>query len=92
MITLILQINTNTHTNTHTHTHTHTYTHTNTQSHTYRHDLGIISLAMNILRGWDTYDFKDDMFRSVSSSNSFLYSIREPKDNQINAGHQISRN
>ena len=45
----------------------------------YHQDLCIISLAMNILGGWDTSNFKGDIFRHVSSSNIFLYNIRQPK-------------
>ena len=45
----------------------------------YCQDLCIISLALNILEGWDTSDFKGDVFWHVSSSNLFLYNIRQPK-------------
>ena len=45
----------------------------------YCQDLCIISLAMNILGGWDTSNFKGDIFRHVWSSNLFLYNIRQPK-------------
>ena len=43
------------------------------------------------LKGWDTSHFKGDIFRKVPSSNPFLYTIREPKYNQINLGHDILR-
>ena len=45
----------------------------------YCKDLCIISLALNIIEGWDTSDFKGDVFWHVSSSNLFLYNIRQPK-------------
>ena len=53
-------------------------------------DVCILSLAMNILGGWGTSNFKSDIFKHVSSSNLFPYNISEPKWKQINKGHQVS--
>ena len=53
--------------------------------------ISIITLAMNILGGWDQFNLKGDTLRRASSSSSFLYNIKELKYKQNKMGHQISK-
>ena len=51
----------------------------------------LISLAANLLDGWDISHLKGGICSSVWSTETFLHDIREPRYKQSNMGCQISR-
>ena len=51
----------------------------------------LISLATNMLEGWDIIHLKGEIHSSVWSAKIFLYDIREPRYKQIKMGYQISK-
>ena len=52
-------------------------------SKTMRRSFCLISLATNMLEGWDIFNLNGGIHRSVLSTKSFLYDISEPGYKQI---------
>ena len=48
-----------------------------------RRSFCLISLAINIIEGWDIINLKCGIHSSVWSTKTFLYNIREPRYKQI---------
>ena len=55
------------------------------------HFVCLLSLATNMLEGWDIFDWKDGIPSFVWSTKTFLYDIREPRYKQIKMGYQNSK-
>ena len=51
----------------------------------------LISLDRNILEGLSMFHLKDGIHRSIWSTKTFLYNIREPRYKQNNMRYKISR-
>ena len=51
----------------------------------------LISLVRNMLEGWYIFHFKGGIHRSVWSTKTFLYDIRELRYKQNNMGYHISK-
>ena len=51
-----------------------------------------ISLVENLLEGWNIFHFKGGIQRSIWSTKTFLYDIREPRYKQKNKRYYISKN
>ena len=49
----------------------------------------LISLVRNILEGWYIFHFKGGIHRSIWSTKTFLYDIREPRYKLNNIGYHI---
>ena len=56
-----------------------------------RRSLGLISLATNMLEGWDIIHLIGTIHSSVWTTKTFLYDIREPRYKPIKIGSQISK-
>ena len=56
-----------------------------------RRSLGLISLATNMLEGWDIIHLNSRIHSSVWTTKTFLYDIREARYKQIKIGSQISK-
>ena len=53
--------------------------------------LCLVSLATNMLKGWDIIHWKGGIHSFVGSTKTFLYDIWEPRYEQIKMGYQISK-
>ena len=53
--------------------------------------VGFISLATNMLEGWDIFHLKSGIHSSVWSTKKILYDIRKLRYQQIKMGYQISK-
>ena len=51
----------------------------------------VISLATNMLEGWDIFHFNGGIHRSVWSTKTFTYDIQGPRYKEIKMGYQISK-
>ena len=56
-----------------------------------RRSFCLISLATNMLEGWDIIHWKGGIHSFVWSTKTFLYDIWEPRYKQIKMGYQISK-
>ena len=56
-----------------------------------RRSFGLISLATNMLEGWDINHLKGRLHSSVWTTKKFLHNIREPRYKPIKIGSQISK-
>ena len=54
-----------------------------------RRSLGLISLATNMLEGWDIIHLKGEIHSSIWSTKTFLYDIRELRYKLNNMRYQI---
>ena len=55
------------------------------------HRFCLISLATNMLQGWDIIHWKGGIHSFVWRTKTFLYDNREPRYKQIKMGYQISK-
>ena len=51
----------------------------------------LISLAINMLEGWDITYLKSGIHSSICNTKRFLYNIRKPRYKQNNMGDKMSK-
>ena len=54
-----------------------------------RHSFCLISLATNMLKGWDIIHLKGEIHSYVWNTKTFMYTIRKLRYKQIKMGYQI---